>query len=176
MKYLIILLLLTMAAFLPAGGSKEETQEDLNSSPISQDRDFAVIQGYNLSTGDPVGPSMLQGNDVTLINIWATTCPACIRKLPELARLETLLPDKVGMLGITLDGASRREDALTMLSDQGTSFLNMAPHEAMSSLLYRVAPYIPATVLVDSSGNILSGPSYGLKPAEEYLEDINSFL
>ena len=37
----------------------------------------------------------LAAADITVINIWQTTCPPCISEMPELARLEKALPDNV---------------------------------------------------------------------------------
>ena len=178
MKHLLILLLLiSTAAYLPAGGNREQPQEPQNGSEEVQEKeDFALLQGVDLFDGAHIGAEIFQDNSVTLINIWATTCPACIRKMPELARLEHMLPEQTALIGIALDGASRRDDALAVLESHELGFTNIVPHGSMSSLLHRVAPYIPATVLVDSTGKIISGPHYGLKPAEAYLEEIESHL
>ncbi len=181
-NFLIIFSLLTILSVhsLAAMGESEEQTRTQPSQPgtmiVRPGHDFAVLQGADLFTGITIDASLLRKNTVTLINIWATTCPACIRKMPDLAELQKILPDGAGILGIVLDGSTRPGDAKEILEAYKASFPNIIPHSSMRELLYRTAPYIPASVLVDSSGKILSGPHYGLKDIQEYITEFNKHL
>lgn len=63
---------------------------------------------------------------ITVVDLWATTCPPCIRELPGLGRLQTQFPDKVVCITFSLDydgspdapADSYRDAILKVLSDQ----------------------------------------------------------
>ena len=51
----------------------------------------------------------LAAKDLTVINIWQTTCPPCIEEMPELASLAASLPDNVSLITWCLDGLDEKE-------------------------------------------------------------------
>jgi thiol-disulfide isomerase/thioredoxin len=160
--------------------SESEVQTDSEESgtysmlPLRPDHKFAVLQGWNVKTGKEVNSGILGRNEATIINIWATTCPACMQELPKLAELKPMLPDGAGILGISLDAAQRPEDALAVLDRFGITYTTISPHPSIEELLYETAPYIPATVIVDKNGKILSGPHYGVKENAFFLDELES--
>ena len=41
--------------------------------------------------------------DVTVVNVWGTFCPPCIREMPELAEWQKSMPKNVQIIGIVCD-------------------------------------------------------------------------
>ncbi len=169
----VILLAAVMIMPLAAFGQQEAADEP---KPVEQDGEFSVLAGTDLTSEDEIDASLLRNHSVTLINLWATSCPACINKLPQLAQLQEQLPDGAGIIGIVLDGESRRSQARDFLEMTGADFLNVIPARSMFPLLQETAPYVPATVIVDSRGHVIYGPHYGAQEIESYLSEMEKHL
>ena len=175
MKNILLFFLLTAVMIMPlAAFGQQETAEE--PEKVEQGGEFSVLAGFDLASGDEVDASILLDHSVTLINLWATTCPACINKLPQLEQLSRQLPEGAGILGIVVDGEHRSDDAREILEMTGVGFLNINPSRTMFRLLQRTAPYVPATVIVDSGGNVVYGPHYGGQDIETYMRELEKHL
>lgn len=170
------LTILSLALPISAMGSSEEPSQETGPLIVREGHDFALLRGTDIVSEEAIGAAYLRNSTVTLINIWTTSCPACIRKMPDLAELQEILPEGAAILGIVLDGSNRSSMVLEILEAYNITFPNIIPHSSMQDLLHKTAPYIPATVLVDSSGGIISGPHYGLKDIQEYLAEFDRHL
>ncbi len=170
------LTILSLALPISAMGSSEEPSRETGPLIVREGHDFALLRGTDIVSEEALGAAYLRSSSVTLINIWATSCPACIRKMPDLAELQAILPEGAALLGIVLDGSARPNTVLEILDTYNITFPNIVPHSSMQDLLHRTAPYVPATVLVDSSGKIISGPYYGMKDIREYLAEFDRHL
>lgn len=52
-------------------------------------------QGQNINLNKPMKP--------VLINFWATSCPGCIKEMPDLAKMKQTLGDRFEIVAISMD-------------------------------------------------------------------------
>ena len=180
MKRMLVMLIIMASAVsvLSSLGNREAPPSEREQAVLTvrPGYEFALLRGTDLLTGDEVNASVLTGSKITVITIWATTCSACIVKLPDLAVLEDELPEGVSIIGICLDGSQNTARAAELMRRYGIAFMNLIPHSSMREVLTRNAQYIPATLFVDSSGRLLAGPVYGVRENQWYLDQIASLL
>jgi thiol-disulfide isomerase/thioredoxin len=64
-----------------------------------------IAENFSLPTptGSQVSLSDYRGR-VVLLNFWATWCTACLAEIPELSALHSELGERVGVIGVSLDG------------------------------------------------------------------------
>lgn len=117
--------------------------------------------------------------DVTVINIWSTTCGPCIREMPDIATYADSLPDNVKLMTWCLD-ADYSPDADKIggfLADCGFDGITLVSGDGDLQTLYNALTYTPTTVFVDSSGNMLTEPLIGAVDIEKlYTAHINKAL
>ena len=97
----------------------------------------------------------IQTADLTIMNIWATTCPPCLNEMPELGTFAASLPERVRFVGVCLDAASM-PDAVTQYLD-GIGF--KAPTISvlgsdLENVMYHIM-YTPTTLCFSSEGEIV---------------------
>ena len=163
MKKSIILVLLPMLMFLGACGSGSSSDGG-DSSSVEK---FPSFTGLDLA-GKEVSSDIFSENSVTVLNFWFSSCPPCIRELPELDALNDELHAQGGaVIGVNTDtlGGERSwiEEALKILKKQGASYRNIyfddASGEAMK--FAQSISTFPTTYLLDRSGNIIGDPMVG---------------
>ena len=110
-----------------------------------------------------------------MINLWATWCGPCVKEMPDLAKLSREYEKKgCRIIGICLDGAEEKDEAIQILKDNGVEYLNLiAPDNIDDVLPSRV---IPTTYFVDSEGAILVNPPVQGAAVEAYPEILDDLL
>ena len=115
-------------------------------------------------------------NKVTVINIWASWCPLCVREIPELDKMNKELSEKgCGVIGLLDDGEDPQglEDAKDILQDVGATYLNMIfPYMISANVAFQA---YPTTFFVDSNGTIIGEPVVGAGP-DRYREMVDTLL
>lgn len=130
-------------------------------------------------SGNSVDESIFADYDVTMVNVWATWCGACVGAMPELEDLYHEVPKNVNVIGICMDAEDDMEDAQTIIEDSGISFTVLAGSEDMEDSLFYYITGIPTTVFLDSKGNSIGAPVIGAPTedaAEYYMECIEYAL
>ena len=164
---LVMLLLLTLCAC----GKKEAAQEATDARLTSLSFTAKDIDGSKVTSENLFGKAR-----VTMINLWATWCSPCIRELPDLEELYMEYRDRgVEVVGILLDGTSDSaiESAKTLMIKAGITYPVLRPSEDMGDLLN--VQYIPATVFVDSRGNLLGNMVVGAD-LQAYRDNLDQLL
>ncbi len=136
------------------------------------------LNGINVSLGE-----LIEGNRLTLVNIWGTFCGPCIREMPDLGDLaREYAGEGFGIVGLTCDilDASGRiqpevvQDARDILESTGAEYpvLILTPDlERATELMY-----VPTSFFLDASGNVLEGPITGSMSREDWEALINKYL
>ncbi|MBQ5659908.1 MAG: TlpA family protein disulfide reductase [Lachnospiraceae bacterium] len=178
-----ILMIAVMAMFAFAGCGTGEADPDEDESAARTD--FSALANFTASTLD--GKKFTQDDlakaDLTIINVWSTTCEPCTEELPQLAAFGKSLPDNVKLITYCLDGLEDlSEDDMKFVS----SFLEKADFDGVTLMrgdgdletFTKEIQYTPTTIFVDSSGNqaceAIIGAEDDIKTV--YTEHINKAL
>ena len=153
---------------------KKESGKETSANALPDLKSFTAqtLDGGTLTEKD------LAGRDLTVINIWQTTCGPCIDEMPELAKLAKALPDNVSLITWCLDGLDEKAAAKEILEDSGFENATIISGDGDLLKLYRSLMYTPTTVALDSDGNMVGEPLIGSpENAEEAYKDyINQAL
>ena len=151
---------------------KEKEKKAENALPDLHAFTAQTLDGGTLSEKD------LAAKDLTVINIWQTTCPPCIEEMPELASLAASLPDNVSLITWCLDGLDEKETVDEIMKESGFADPTIISGDGDLTQLYRALMYTPTTVALDADGNMVGEPLIGSpKDAKEAYKDyINQAL
>lgn len=117
--------------------------------------------------------------DVTVVNVWGTFCPPCIREMPELAEWQKSMPKNAQIIGIVCDVNSTNDakgisNAKTILKKSGATFPNVIANQSLAQFLNRIQ-FVPTTFLVDKNGNIVGDMIVGAQVAK-YKKAVEDYL
>ncbi len=110
-------------------------------------------------------------NEVTMLNIWATTCGACIGEMSELAEMNHGYEGKgAAVVGLCVDGDTKTDDFNSILEETGADYLNLLPFEGLSEMFPTVA--WPTSFFIGKDGTILTVPMTGAPSDMSMYENI----
>lgn len=157
-----------------ASSASAQTDAPENKSGITSPNSFTAV---TLDGGEYTSDDFSEA-DVTVINIWSTTCGPCIREMPEIAEYAKTLPVNVKLITWCLDGAYDSEYTKELLSSLGYEGITLIGGDGDLEKMYFDIMYTPTTLFVDSDGNIVGEALIGSpeKLAETYTELINKTL
>jgi thiol-disulfide isomerase/thioredoxin len=122
-------------------------------------------------TGATVGPEDYRGRPV-LVNFWATWCGPCRREQPALQRLAEEYADRVAFVGVNFrDDAAAAAEYVREFEVTYPSVLDPAGEIGFDFSI----PYLPATVLVDATGE-LRYRLLGAQPESSFRRHIERVL
>lgn len=136
-----------------------------NPSPVPP---FLVndLDGYLIST------AALRGK-VVLLSFWATWCPPCREEIPELNELAARYPDRLVVIGISMDDGPASE-VREFAQKIGIHYPIVMGSEAMSEE-YGGVPALPTSFIVNADGGVVQ-KHMGLYPIEVYDTEIRALL
>ena len=169
MKKLLILLTLFFTAALAfaqkAGNSFSFSTKDLN--------------------GNEVTSEIFSKNKITMVNIWGTFCPPCIREMPGLAKLNEKNKDRgVEVVGLVIDLIDpygrillqQKRDADIIIEATGANYTHILPDRDMLIGLLRNVQAVPATFFVDKNGKIIGQIYLGARSQRDWQKIIDKLL
>ena len=158
----------------PVHIGKDDTDAS-DSSNDSSDEKTVSFETTDLEGGAVKSSDLFKDSKITMINLWATWCGPCVKEMPDLAKLSREYEKKgCRIIGICLDGAEEKDEAIQILKDNGVEYLNLiAPDNIDDVLPSRV---IPTTYFVDSEGAILVNPPVQGAAVEAYPEILDDLL
>ena len=151
---------------------KEKEKKAENALPDLHAFTAQTLDGGTFSEKD------LTEKDLTVINIWQTTCAPCIEEMPELASLAASLPDNVSLITWCLDGLDEKETVDEIMKESGFANPTIISGDGDLTQLYRALMYTPTTVALDADGNMVGEPLIGSPEdaKEAYKDYINQAL
>lgn len=178
---IMILILAVLLVSLTGCGSTAENAPDLSETGMQASKGGdSTLTEFTAETldGSEFSPETLAAADLTVLNIWQTTCPPCIREMPELAELEKELPERVRFVTWCLDGAYAKEETRSILTDAGFEGTTIIAADGDLMAFLQTVQYTPTTVFIDREGNLIGEPVIGAfqKPKEMYTQKINEML
>ena len=116
----------------------------------------------------PVTEEIFAPYDLTMVNIWTTWCPYCVREMPELAKLKDMLPENVNLISICDDASTEIELAYNILQQTGaTNFQTLIGTQEIYDQFVYQADVIPTTFFLDSKGNPVGKPLLGVPSLDD---------
>ena len=121
---------------------------------------------------------IFSGHKVTMLNIWATTCTACISEMPELIRLNKEFEEKGGQIvGLVFDATDDDliREAKEIAAELNIDFLTLLPNDYLRKTFDAMS--YPMTFFVNQKGEIMGEPLMGAKISAyqnrmaEYLDE-----
>lgn len=170
-KYVIVgsLFVLLSVGMLMGCGTKESivTEENI-SFP-----EFLTVDLY----GNEVDQTIFGEYKLTMVNVWGTFCGPCIQELPDLAQLNSEMPEETKLVGIVTDvsNESSIETTKAMLIDRNVVYENWLLDQALYDFIVQNVPGVPTTFFVDENGEIVNTIS-GARSKEDYLSEIQEVL
>jgi len=135
--------------------------------------------------GKEISDDMFAKNKVTMLNIWGTFCPPCIKEMPDLAKLNEANKEKgVEVAGIVIDLTDRNEniipqakkDADTIIAKTGANYTHIVPSKDMMNGLLRNVQAVPTTIFVNSEGKIIGQIYMGARSQKDWQKIIDGLL
>jgi thiol-disulfide isomerase/thioredoxin len=151
---------------LESGQATEETEIEANL--------FPAFELKNLDE-ETVTEVMFSEHELTLVNIWGTTCAPCIREMPELEKLQNNYKDEgLKVVGIIADGnyLAGREIVNALL----LTYEHIIPDEDFALGYLSQFQFVPTTLFVNSDGEIIGDPMVGAYDYETFEEAVKNHL
>ena len=135
--------------------------------------------------GKPVTEAIFAENKITMLNIWGTFCPPCIREMPDLAKLnEANKSNGVQVVGIPIDILDnvgkvlpkKKATADEIINATGAHYTHIVPNYGMLSTFLRSIQAVPATIFVDSKGNQIGQMYLGARSQQDWQKIIDKLL
>ena len=166
----------------PSDGSMSVPAE--NGKPIENDdlMKFPSFDGKDLDGNEVDSSTLFEGNTVTVVNFWFTTCSPCVNELADLEELNKQLAEKggavVGINSFTLDGDETAiSEAKDVLTKKGVSYKNIwfDSNSEAGKFTSGLFSY-PTTYVVDKNGNIVGEPIVGAITAQKQAETLQKLI
>ena len=135
--------------------------------------------------GNAVTDAIFKENKITILNIWGTFCPPCIREMPDLAKLnEANKSNGVQVVGIPIDILDnvgkvlpkKKATADEIINATGAHYTHIVPNYGMLSTCVRSIQAVPATIFVDSKGNQIGQMYLGARSQQDWQKIIDKLL
>lgn len=135
------------------------------------------LSGFNTRTitGQPVTSDYFKDYDITMINLWTTSCGPCIDEMPEIAGLYRNRPKKSSIISICIGTENNKKDidfAEKVMKNANADFLTLIPDEKLKKALTDNVRIFPTTIFVDSNGKVVGEPHFGDRTSEDYRKAI----
>ena len=119
---------------------------------------------------------IFKGHKATMLNIWATTCTACISEMPELMQLNKEFEEKGGQIvGLVFD--AYEDDLITeakeIADELNIDFLTLLPNDYLRKTFDAMS--YPTTYFLNEKGEIMGEPLMGAK-ISAYQERMAEYL
>ena len=172
---LIVFIIIVAQLFYYSGstGKKQETEKFFLENFKAADID-----------GNIVGSEIFEDYDLSMVYIWGTFCPQCVRALPMIEGLSVKYADRVNVMGLLCDvqlqdGSPNREKVLLahdMMDANGAGFLNIMMSADMDISAIGGLPFVPTTFFVDNKGYVVGEVYVGGKSLSEWSDIIDGIL
>lgn len=167
----------------------EEQPEDTEEQSAEQSTEEGAFEKMSLTNlaGDEIDKTIFEGHDLTVINVWATSCKPCLSEMPELAKLSDEYEQNGGQVQIIglctdlVDMDANRVDSQIELANQiveltGADYTNLVPDDEMLNFLMENIIGVPTTFFVDSQGKEVGESVIGARDQAAWQEEINNRL
>lgn len=198
-KLITLLLVLTMVLSLAACSSKLSTDDD-DGTPIPGGNDNMTLpeESSTESTvkiplgdfsaqdfeGNTITKDIFTNYDLTMVNLWTTTCGYCIEEMPALNELRKELQDEgksFNIISVCMDigNTDKINDAnftkaKEIIEKTGVNYPNLIPDSILLEGRLKDVQAYPESFFVDKKGNVVSEPYIGSLPKNHWKVTMNN--
>lgn len=135
--------------------------------------------------GNTITDSIFSKNKLTMVNIWGTFCPPCIKEMPDLAKLnEANKANGVEVIGIPIDIVDRngnvisstKADGDNIIKQTAANYTHVIPTREMINSTLKNIQAVPATLFVDKDGKIVGQMYLGARSQKDWQKIIDNLL
>lgn len=190
-KRTVILGAMALSMTLFTACNKQETGTEETTAAVSttaadagEAPSFSDFSAVTLN-GDLVTQEIFQDYDLTMINIWATSCGPCLREMPDLGELHEEYKDQgFQIVGIVMDVLNRDgslsetqlDTAREIVEKTEADYLHLLPSADLIEAKLSQVSAVPETIFVDSEGNLVGESHMGAKSKEDWKGIIDEYL
>ena len=135
-------------------------------------------------TGETLDQTVFSDYKLTVINVWATYCGPCKVEMPYLGKIAKERADEVQIIGIVTDVIDQKGNpdadqvalALEIMEQSGVEYQNLIINQSLAYLGFASLSAVPATLFVDSEGNLVGQGFYGSLSEEKWNSVIDERL
>ncbi len=172
MKRKIIISLLAVMLLVSVGCQSEK--ENVKSENIGT---FKTVDLEN----NEVTEEIFKKNDLTLVNVFSSSCNPCMQELPDLAELSNELKEKkVGIVGLNIDmdmkgnpDEDSRKIVSELLKKKNVDMKVIFSDINLTEKVLAKIDTIPYTFFVDKEGNIVGKSYLGTKSKDDWKKIID---
>lgn len=181
-KIISVMMLLTITLCLSACGKSAADKGDSANGAVAQPESAAsehsVFEPVPLGDfsaqdfeGNTVTKDIFADYDLTMVNLWTTTCGYCIEEMPVLNELRKEFQDdgiSFNIISICMDLGSTGEihednlkKAKEIIEKTGVEYPNLIPDSVLLEGRLNGIQAFPESFFVDGEGNVVSEPYVG---------------
>lgn len=123
--------------------------------------------------GREVSLSSFTGEQVMVLNIWATSCAPCTAEMPSLAALQARYEGRLRVIPVSIDSEAERERAVRRLAELGHGRLPFLIDISRGVIFDLGSAGLPVTVIYDRHGRELARLAGG---ADWSSEEANALI
>jgi len=167
---------MVLAVLLAAGGGCGRERAPAP-APAENGRPGPLVAVSGAEVGDRVRAAT---NAVTMVHLWATWCPPCIREFPHIVRLRRQYhADGLAVLLVSLDREEQRAAVKSFLAEQGVDWETYIGTNVTAAFIDNISPdwsgAIPTSLFYGPGGALLQAWE-GARPYEDHERFVRSVL
>ncbi|MEO9886186.1 MAG: TlpA disulfide reductase family protein [Balneola sp.] len=113
-----------------------------------------------------VSYNQIKGENLTVIDFWATWCKPCVKSIPEFVKMDKEFEDdQVKFIGISIDGPRNKAKVKPFIKSLGVDYTVL--RDSDSSVMARLRVTAVPTLLIINSDNEIVYFHEGYKTGEE---------
>lgn len=135
--------------------------------------------------GNPVDQTIFADYKITVVDVWGTYCNPCIKAMPTLGKIYNEYESKgVNFIGLIIDVQNTefipQKDliikAMEITEMTGADFQHILLSQNITYSVLTDISAIPASFIVDSEGNMLTGITYGGHEEDQWRELLDGYI
>jgi thiol-disulfide isomerase/thioredoxin len=169
----IIIILVALIFVMGSLGSAPKSENNLSS--------FWTVD----INGNEVTEQIFSSSKLTMVNVWATYCPPCLKEMPDLGELSKEYDSSLfQIVGIVTDVYHPNQrvfqqnlvTANDIIYTTGADYTHLLPSQELYELRLKNVQFVPETFFVDSKGRIVGETYISLRSKQEWKKIIESTL
>ncbi|MBE6774283.1 MAG: TlpA family protein disulfide reductase [Clostridia bacterium] len=137
--------------------------------------------------GEEYDQDIFKGNKLTMVNVWGTYCPPCIKEMPDLEKLSKDYADKglviIGIVSDTYDYTNDKNSdekikaANEIVAETGVTYLNLLPSDSFNKAkLDYIRGVLPTTYFLDENGELVTGEYIASRSYDQWASIIDAMF